>query len=264
MKFPFILLTAVCAIPMLAADPNTLSAAEKQEGWILLFDGSTMNGWVNPAQLDPPGSAWSVEDGCLKAKAHAPITEDLFTARTFRDFELQFDWKIAPRGNSGLKYRIQDHFFVKLSVPGPFEKKVEGSVQNRLARQRLGQDYVVGFEYQLTDDAANDDATGNEKHTAGALYDIVAPAAHVTLPVGQFNHSRIVLRGNHVEHWLNGKKVVDSALDSDDAMEGIRRRWHDSPQVLEMLAKQPKKDCPISLQNHGDNAWFRNIKIREL
>ena len=83
-------------------------------------------------------------------------------------------------------------------------------------------------------------------------------------PVGEFNHSRIVLKGNKVEHWLNGVKVVDSSLDSPDAMAGINRRWTLSPGMKEMLGRQPKKDCPISLQNHGDAAWFRDIKIRPL
>ncbi len=259
-----LLLLLLCALPLTAAAPNTLTPEEKRAGWILLFDGSTMNGWDDPRSKSPAGDAWSIEDGCLKAKAHAVITEDLFTQRTFRDFELVFDWKIAPAGNSGLKYRIQDHFFVNNAAPGRFEQKVENSIENRLPRQPKGQDYVVGFEYQMTDDATNGDATSNPKHTAGALYDMVVPASHATLPVGEFNHSKIVVRGNHVEHWMNGKKVVDSSLDSEDALAGIRHRWRDSPKVMNLLANQPVKDCPISLQNHGDNAWFRDIKIREL
>jgi hypothetical protein len=83
-------------------------------------------------------------------------------------------------------------------------------------------------------------------------------------PVGEFNVSRIVVRGTHVEHWLNGVKVVDSTLDSPDAIAGIKKRWAPAPAVEELLEKEPKKDCPISLQNHGDEAWFRNIKIKRL
>jgi len=91
---------------------------------------------------------------------------------------------------------------------------------------------------------------------------MVAPSKAATKPVGEFNHSRIVLRGNHVEHWMNGVKVVDSALDSPDVLQGIKSRWGVAPHVYDLLASQPKKSCPISLQNHGDAAWFRNIKIR--
>lgn len=245
------------------------AAADTQDGWIVLFDGKTMQGWLDPRQKTPAGDAWMIEDGCLKATSKPRITEDLFTERTFRDFELSFEWRISPAGNSGVKYRIQDHLFVLLPDPAVpkerFEARVERSfLQRTNERQSRGQDYVVGFEYQMTDDAANTDATGNRKHTAGALYDMVAPSTPASKPVGEFNSSRILVRGNHVEHWLNGVKVVDSSLDSPDALEGIKTRWAAAPHVYELLAKQPKKNCPISLQNHGDEAWFRNIKIRLL
>lgn len=259
---------AACAI---AADdsPNTLTSAEKAAGWVLLFDGKTMNGWDDPRQKTPPGDAWSIDDGCLKAKSHPRITEDLFTKDTYRDFDLQWDWKIAPAGNSGLKYRIQQHLFIApreaSDVRQRFEAQVERSFLHPVeTRPEHGQDYVVGFEYQMTDDAKNGDALGNQKHTAGALYDMITPSQAAAKPAGEFNHSRIVVRGNHVEHWMNGVKVVDGSLDSEAALAGIKSRWGVAPHVYDLLAKQPKKDCPISLQNHGDECWFRGIKIRKL
>lgn len=261
-------IAAALAPLALAADPNTLSPQEAKAGWVLLFDGKTMDHWVDPRGKTPPGDAWTIDEQCLKAQAHPRITEDLFSRANYRDFELAFDFRISQRGNSGVKYRVQDHFFITPTPAGVpkerFEVQVERSFGNRGPRPAHGGDYVVGFEYQITDDAANGDALGNIKHTAGALYDMVAPASHASLPVGEFNHARIVVRGNHVEHWLNGVKVVDSSLDSEDALAGIRKRWRDSPHILELMAKQPRKDCPITLQNHGDSAWFRNIKIREL
>ena len=243
---------------------NTLSPEEKSAGWILLFDGKSMKGWEDPRLKTPPGDGWTIEDGCLKATSKPRIREDLFSTQTFRDFELVFDWRISPAGNSGVKYRIQDHLFVLPPEPKEkFEASVQRSFEQRTGRRAdKGEDYVVGFEYQLTDDSANADAKGNLKHTAGALYDMVAPASAAARPAGTFNHSRIVLRGNHVEHWLNGAKVVDSSLDATDALAGMRKRWSIVPAVYEMLSQQPKKDCPISLQNHGDEAWFRDIKIR--
>ncbi len=249
--------------------PNTLTPEEKAEGWLLLFDGKTMKGWDDPRLKTPPGDAWTIEDGCLKARANPRITEDLFTKETFGDFDLEFDWCISPGGNSGVKYRIQDHWFLSLkdSHAGgeTFEQSVERSFRNPV-RQRSdkGQDYVIGFEYQIADDNKNGDAKSHFKHTAGALYDMVGPSTQAARPVGEFNHSRIVVRGNHVEHWMNGVKVVDSALDSPDALQGIGTRWRVAPHVYELLAKQPKKDCPISLQNHDNDAWFRSIKIRRL
>src|SRR5581483_9356055 len=125
------------------------------------------------------------------------------------------------------------------------------------------QDYVIGFEFQLIDDAANGDAV-NPKQNSGALYDMVAPSAHVTRPAGQFNQSRLVVRGNHVEHWINGVKVVDASLDSAEVREGIRARWGAGSSVAGLLENQPARECPISLQNHSDAAWFRNLKIRRL
>ena len=266
MKITLILTAAALSTLVLNGQTNQLTSQEKSAGWILLFDGKSMKGWVDPRQKTPPGDAWSIENGCLKANAKPRIVEDLFTQQTFRDFELDFDWRISPAGNSGVKYRIQDHLFVLEPAPKEkFEASVQRSFEHRSnARPAKGQDYVVGFEYQMTDDASNPDAKGNPKHTAGALYDVAVPTAAMSKPVGQFNHSRIVVRGNHVEHWLNGTKVVDSSLDGPDAMAAIDRRWSVVPALHEMLAKQPKKDCPISLQNHGDDAWFRDIKILKL
>lgn len=249
--------------------PNVLTQEEKLAGWVLLFDGRTMNGWDDPRLKTPPGDAWSIEDACLKAKANPRITEDLFTKEKFRDFELVFDWRISPGGNSGVKYRIEDHLFVAphdgKGEKETFEQSVESSFRDRVReRPTKGQDYVIGFEYQITDDTTNGDAKGNRKHTAGALYDMVAPSAQPARPVGEFNHSSILVRGDHVEHGLNGVKVVDSALDAPEALQGIQNRWGVAPHVYKLLATQPKKDCPISPQNHDNEAWFRNIKIRRL
>jgi hypothetical protein len=260
------LVAMVLTAAWVAAQPNTLTPREKKDGWILLFDGKTLKGWVDPRQKTPPGDAWEVAGGCIHAVRNPRITEDLFTQRKFRDFDLAFEWRISPGGNSGVKYRIQDTIWIVPPKPHErFEQQVERSLLEPIkTRPARGQDYVVGFEYQITDDTSNRDAKSNAKHTAGALYDMVAPTGAVLKPVGEFNESRIVVRGEHVEHWLNGVKVVDTFLNSPAAMEGINKRWAVAPQVLALLANQPKRDCPISLQNHGDDAWFRGIRIRIL
>lgn len=247
------------------APQNTLTAEEKAAGWRLLFDGKTLSGWEDPSRKTPPGDAWSIENGCLKTASKPRIGEDLFTRELFTDFELLFDWRVSPRGNTGVKYRIQDRFFMPPSPPGArFEDQVALALRSpRLARPETGYEYVVAFEYQLIDDQAAEAANGG-KFSPGALYSMVAPSRRAARPVGEFNHSRLVLKGNRVEHWLNGVKVVDTPLDAPEIAQGLARRWGAGSPVYEMLTRQPKKACPLSLQNHNDEAWFRNIRIRPL
>src|SRR5580658_5050680 len=256
---------AVLFVTAATAADNRLTAAEKAEGWRLLFDGNSYANWVDPAMKSPPGDSFAIEDGCLRAVAHPKIVEDLFTQDAFTDFELVFDWKISSAGNSGIKYRIEDHLYVKQERGAKFEDTLNASFNPRLERTAKGQDYVVGFEYQLVDNQKNSDATrGGALHQAGALYDVQAPSKDATKPVGEFNHSRLVVRGDHVEHWMNGEKVVDASLKSPAVAAAMAKRWGTTSPVYDLLVRQPRKRCPISLQNHGDDAWFKNIKIRVL
>jgi hypothetical protein len=235
---------AILAATGAAAADNQLTAREKAAGWQLLFDGRSFAGWEDPNRK-------------------SRFTEDLFTTAAYRDFELEFDWKIAPAGNSGIKYRIEDRVFVSETQLPKFEDKVNASVKKRSGRI-AGQEYVVGFEYQLLDNALNPDARNGATHQAGALYDVLAPLRDATKPVGQWNHSRLVLKGDHVEHWLNGVKVVDGSLAAPEVERAAAKRWGAGSPVYELLVKQPRKECPISLQNHDSEAWFRNIKIRRM
>ena len=256
------------------AQPNTLTSEEKAAGWQLLFDGKSMRNWQDPSKKTPPGDAWSIEDGSLKATSHPQITEDLVSNGTYTDFELMWDWKIAPGSNSGLKYRIQAFPIVsdRLSKPGTtkFEQQVDSAMQRGYFDRKLiqagdhAQIYVIGFEYQLIDNERHRDALRGGKYQAGALYDILAPSTAAAKPVGDWNTSKLVVKGNHIEHWLNGVKVVDSSLDDPAVKESSAKRWGAESPVYKLLTTRPKADCPISLQNHGDNAWFRNIKIRPL
>jgi hypothetical protein len=245
-----------------AAD-NQLTAGEIAGGWKLLFDGRSFAGWEDPTRKSPPGDSFVIENGCLKAVAKPRFTEDLFTTAAYRDFDLEFDWKIAPAGNSGIKYRIEDRVFVSETQLPKFEDQVNASVKKRSGRI-AGQEYVVGFEYQLLDNALNPDARNGATHQAGALYDVLPPVRDATKPVGQWNHSRLTLKGDHVEHWLNGVKVVDGSLAAPEVERAAAKRWGAGSPVYDLLVKQPRKECPISLQNHDSEAWFRNIKIRPL
>jgi len=245
-----------------AAD-NRLTPEEKAAHWRLLFDGRTFANWQDPSRRKPPGDSFVIEDGCLKAVAHPRIVEDLFTRQTFRNFDFAFDWKISPAGNSGVKFRIQDHLFIP-DGKVRFEDRVAAALRvPRVPRPDKGQDYVIGFEYQLTDDATNPDARGNgPKHQTAALYDVAAPSQSLTRPVGQFNHSVLVVRGDTVRHHLNGEVVLETSLKSPEVEASMKKRWGADSPVYDLLVRQPSTKCPISLQNHGDEAWFKNLKIR--
>lgn len=254
--------------------PNALTAQERADGWILLFDGKTLDGWEDPAKETPPGHSWVAADGCIRSVAHSRLREDLLTLDTFGDFELAFEWKIAPGANSGVKYRIQDRAVLVEGMIDPSAEKFEDTVEYELAhrlgdRSRLGpedhmEEYPIAFEYQLIDNQRHPDAAEGPDRTAGAIYGLVAPSAQVARPVGEFNQARIVLRGNHVQHWLNGTKVVDVDLGSDEIRQGIAKRWPVDSEVYRLLTQMPHKNTPIALQNHGDEVWFRNLKVRRL
>jgi len=270
-------LLALAGPGLAAAQPpalNALTAEEKAAGWKLLFDGRTMTGWDDPSRKTPPGDSWVIEDGCLKSVLRPRIREPLVTTGAFGDFELVFDWRISQRGNSGVKYRIQDQALLEQGKLDPNARRFEDVVDYEL-RRRLGhrdriapnvrvQEYLIGFEYQLIDDHGHPDAKRGANRTSGAIYGLVAPRRSMARPVGQFNHSRIVLRGNHVEHWLNGVKVVEAELNSKEIAAGLAKRWTTSSRVYELLTQQPHKVTPIALQHHNDEAWFRNLKIRPL
>ena len=263
-------LIVVCA----AEEHNVLTTAEKAEGWILLFDGKTMDHWRDPGKLSPPGDAWTIEDGALKPVSHARISEDLVSAETYRDFELRWEWRISPGGNTGVKYRIQA-FPILVASPGhPNTGKFEDNVEFALSHQLFDRSlipsgakaaiYPLGFEYQMIDNTAHPDAKRGPLYQTGALYSILPAAMDATIPVGGFNQSRLVVRGNHFEHWLNGKKVLDATVTPELLKHALGKRWGEDSLAIQRLSRQPTTDCPIALQNHGDAAWFRNIRIRVL
>jgi hypothetical protein len=226
-------LLLLLAAPLLAADPNTLTPAEKAAGWMLLFDGRTTAGWQEVTGLSVPAESWRVEDGCLRALNSGHGYQDLRTETVFSSFEFQFDWKIDPGGNSGVKYLVQktDRWTNAIGLQ---------------ARAR-------GFEYQLVDDTTPDAAEPNKK--CGSLYGVIAPARAAAHPPGEFNHSLLVVRGTRVEHWLNGVKVVEFDTAEDAPHKVMTDAAGKGPIVRESI---------LSLQNHGTPVWFRSLKVRRL
>jgi Domain of Unknown Function (DUF1080) len=220
--------TSLSASSLLAADaPNTLTDAERAAGWKLLFNGKTSEGWVGLGKPAFP-AGWIVADGLLK---RAEKAGDIVTTESYTDFELTWEWNIAKVGNSGLKYNLPD------------PKK------------------NVGFEYQLLDDENHPDGIkGGRLHQTGGLYDLIEPSADKKVnPPGEWNTSRLVVNGNHVEHWLNGAKTVEFEMGSDDMKARIARSKY-----AKVLRFGEKASSPILLQDHGDAISFRSMKLRVL
>jgi hypothetical protein len=258
------LLALLCSTVLLAAEPNTLSKEEKRQGWKLLFDGKSYKNWRHVTGSD----SWAIEDGAIKATKNPKFREDLFSAAEYGDFELVFEWRISKGGNSGLKYQVQDRFIVDDRLQKNykrFEDMANENIRTRTLTRATGtQEYVVGFEFQVIDDSGHADARRGPLYQAGALYSMLPASKPAAKPVGEYNQARVVVRGDRIEHWLNGEKVVDGSLADPAIQAKAAARWTTESLVYKGLVQRPKKRAPITLQNHGDEAWFRNIKIRPL
>lgn len=203
-----------------------LAPLHAKEDWIQLFDGKSLEGWTAPGG-GKPGEGWKVVDGTLH---RAGAGGDLVSVREFGDFELEFEWMISAKGNSGVKYRVRKE-------PGGW----------------------LGPEYQVLDDAGHPNGK-NPRTSAAALYEIAAPdAGKILKPAGEWNLSRIVAKGPVLEHWLNGKRVL--RLDTRTPAWAEAKKASKFANV-EGFAEEGKGR--ILLQDHGDEVRFRTVKIREL
>lgn len=235
------------AEPNAAIHVNTLTEQEGAEGWTLLFDGYSFQGWRGIGAARIPEGHWIVEDGLIKKVPGGEVPRqadgqpaqggDLMTVGAYLDFELRLDWKISSGGNSGVKYNVSEE--ISLAIP---------------PRQA-----AIGFEYQILDDTRHPDAANGPNRTAGALYDLIPPGPKVLNPVGEFNEARIVFRGGHGEHWLNGAKILEFDLGTPEMNERLA-----ASKYRDIADFAKKRRGHIVLQDHGDAVWFRNIKIREL
>jgi hypothetical protein len=226
-RFFLCLLGAWAVSNLMAAELNTLTPAERSAGWKLLFDGTTIAGWRS-LKSEAPGAGWSAVGGTLTTVGQAG---DLVTTGEYGNFELSLDWKVSEGANSGIIYRV-------------------GLTEDAT--------YRTGPEYQVLDNLkAEDNKQAN--HLAGALYDLVAPPKDFTKPVGQWNTARLVVRGWHVQQWLNGEKTVDIDLASPAGKALIAgSKFKTMPKFATLLRGH------IALQDHGDVVSFRNVKILEL
>ena len=238
-----ILLTLLLVTSALAAD--SLTVEEARAGWTLLFNGRNLDGWMWSNATPVPVPCWKVTNGLLQTAPGQCEPTYLLTRESFEDFEMAFEWKSQRGGNSGVKYRFQGYWVNK---------------ELRQAPEGPGRIEPVALEYQIIDDEAHPDALTGPTHSTAAVYEYWAPKKETPAKADVWHTSRIIARGSHVEHWLDGKKVVDIQLDSPEVQESFAksRRRGSSP----VLAKHERRSSPIALQFHDGEVWFRNVKIR--
>lgn len=214
------LLAAVAAIHSLALPSKGESPP--------LFDGHSLVGWTQESGK-PVGNGWEVVDGMIHRKAGVKSAGNIITSRDYGDFDLSFEWKLAEGGNSGLKYRVRPYDGV-----------------------------LRGCEYQMIDDDKYRELT--PRGSTGSLYGLYEPNSDKHLnPPGTFNSARIVVHDNHVQHWLNGKLIVDAKIGSKD----WKNRVHDSKfSDMKDFARNP--EGRLMLTDHGSEVWFRNFKFTTL
>lgn len=234
LRFGFFALILSCAIAQADQEPNTLTEAEKKDGWKLLWDGKTTEGWRSIKAEGWPEKGWVIEDGVLRIEAKSGAG-DLITKEKFSDFELKLDFKLTPKANSGIKLFI-------VSEPG----------QVKLA--------PLGPEFQILDDVGHPDANmgknGNRK--VGSLYDLIpAPADKKVMPMGEWNQAHIISKGKKVTFMLNGQVTAEFERGSE--------KWHEL--IAGSKYKKNKgfgeaESGHILLQDHYDLVYYRNIKIK--
>ncbi|WP_247237242.1 DUF1080 domain-containing protein [Telluribacter sp. SYSU D00476] len=210
--------------------------AQKPGKWQNLYDGKSLKGW-HSYQHNGGVKGWMVMGGALMTHGGSG---DLVSNDQFENFELEFEFRVAPKGNSGVMYKV---------IEDPKNPT-----------------YYSGPEYQVIDDEGyppfNDGGKMvklNDKQKTGANYDMYAPTRQVAKPAGQWNKGRIVVKDNHVEHWLNGEKVVEYEYGSDSWKATVAKS-----KFASWPYAQPHARGHIALQDHGDEAWYRTIRIRTL
>jgi len=213
---------------------NQLTGQEQRDGWKLLFDGKSLDGWRGYKKPDATGTRWKVENGFLTLPPDngkdTQGARDIISTSTYEQFELTWEWRIAQAGNSGVKY------FVLEDLPE-----------------------AIGHEYQIIDDERHPDAKVGPKRQTSAFYDVLAASNRPLKPAGELNTSRVVVKGHTVEHYLNGTRVLQYELDS--------------PALRAAIAESKFKDVArfgklqnghILLQDHGNQVWYRDIKVHVL
>lgn len=222
---------SACSLLIVGCATAPKPAASTQSDWKVLFDGTSTAAFRGFKRADFPTNCWMITNGTLTSFRGGKKPTDVLTKEKYQNFELECEWKISPGGNSGIIYRVSEDY---------------------------DHSYMTGPEMQVLDDSKHHDGQ-NPKTSAGALYGLIAPEGKVLQPVGEWNKVRLVVNGTHVEHWLNGVKVVEYEWASPKVKKLIAgSKFH--PWIRYMT----EAEGYIAFQFHGDVASYRNIRIRRL
>jgi hypothetical protein len=216
---------------------STGTFAQQKGKWTYLFNGKSVDRLRGYKMTTFPTDAWKVEDGALVAQTGVPNI-DLVTKENYKNFELDFDWKTSVAGNGGVFYYVNEE-------------------ADKQAGNGNSPNWLDNFEMQLLDDIGFNDKA--PVRSAGSLYDLIVPVNKHLKPVGEYNQSRLIVNNNHVEHWLNGDKVVEYVIGSPELNELISKsKYRNNPKFAQST------DGHIMLQHHGQKVWLKNIKVKRL
>lgn len=220
-----------------AEEQQEAADASDPGGWEVLFDGTSLDQWTTPEGEAIPQKGWIMENGVLMVDS-GRTGGDIITRKTYSNFEFKLDFRLTESANSGIKYLV-----------------------NRMTSTKTGNTSLMGPEYQIIDDfnyeGVKDDPNGLV--STGAVYLLYAPEGKTLNPPGEWNEARIIVRGPHIEHWLNGKKIASYERGSEDFKEKLApTKFHAFPDYAVADSGH------IMLQDHGDRVYFRNIAVREL
>ena len=215
---------------------NMVCSAQAKQ-WTVLFDGNTALLLRGYKMEGFPQEAWKVEDGALVTQTGVPNI-DLVTKENYKDFELEFDWKVSEAGNSGVFYHVKE---------SSAHESGNGNSPN----------WLNDFEMQILDDINFNDKA--PIRSAGSLYDLLVPQNKQLKAIGEYNQARLIVKGSHVEHWLNGNKILEYEVGSDALNKIISEsKFKNNP----IFGKST--DGLIMFQHHGQKVWFKNIRVRRL
>jgi hypothetical protein len=211
--------------------------AQNSGKWVTLFDGKSTEQLRGYKMDNFPDQAWKVEEGALVTQTGVPNI-DLVTKDTYKDFELVFDWKVSKAGNSGVFFHVEE-------------------VADMQSGNGNSANWLHNFEMQILDDINFNDK--EPKRSAGSLYDLITPQNKKLKPIGEYNQARLLVNKGHVEHWLNGTKVVEYTIGSDALNQLISNsKFNTNPNFAKSM------EGHLMFQHHGQKVWLKNIKVRKL